>query len=346
MTTANVEVRSSYLTQELVRVEFANSMLVSDHPVFMGGSGRGPSPGAMMLAALTSSGVLAARRQAAANGGGLQAARAAANARYDRETVVGHMPTIVTTGQVYQQIELFGGAIDDLEALRPAIENCAVARTLREGLELDEEVILQRSNRPRLPVASRNEVLWANETPLFGMAAGQTLDGPAPVRWSAVATDAGEDNVLVDLPGAMMTVSRVMGAPGGPSPAELMAAALSTCTAIFVARNAAFRGIPLEAVDVSVRLETDAEQTQPIRRMTKTAILRGDLTDDEFAQCKFFADFCAIGNSMKRGMPIADTLSISLVPGDETRRPALIGGLGEVAAPVGAECVDGTCCIP
>ncbi|MDB5454039.1 MAG: hypothetical protein JWO33_2617 [Caulobacteraceae bacterium] len=342
MPSETIEVRSSYVTAERVYVEFRNSLLMSDHSVDKGGTGKGPSPGDMMLAALTASGVLAARRRAVEAGAPLQAVRAAANGRYDRETIDGPMPGLTFAGEVRQRVELFGAPSGQVAILRAALEECAVAQTLRAGVDLDEKVVLRRSGRPRM-AGARNEVLWAGDAALAQLPKGLTVSGPAAQRWAAVATDAGPDHALVDVAGAMIGVNRLAGAPGGPSPFELLAAALSTCTAIFVARNAGFYGIPVEGVEVTVRLEADASQDQSVRRMTKTAVLRGDLTDAEFQQCKFFADFCAIGNSLKRGMPIVSDLSVEEA---DAGRSTIIGGLREVAPPTGADCVDGTCCIP
>jgi putative redox protein len=141
----------------------------------------------------------------------------------------------------------------------------------------------------------------------------------------------------------MLPVSAAAGGPDGPSPTELLAAGLAACTTIYVARNAAYHGIALNSVEVTVRADREADDDHPIRRMVKDTVVTGDISAADFERVKFFADYCAIGNSLIRGIEIDTDLNISSEAlGDS---PAA-GGLQDLPPPDDPDCVDGTCCIP
>jgi putative redox protein len=97
----------------------------------------------------------------------------------------------------------------------------------------------------------------------------------------------------------------------GPSPGELLLASLAACTAIYVGRNARRRGIPLESVEVKTKFEIGHERIDgPLHalsfctKITKLVEVRGDLTEEQFEMVKFFADNCAIGETLRRGVTL------------------------------------------
>lgn len=342
MTAEPVEVKATYVAAELVRIEFCNSHLMSDHPVTMGGGGKGPSPGVMMLSALTSAGVLAVQKKAKQDGGKVLAVRAAATARYDRETVSGPMPALVTTGVIRQRLDLLTDLGADIPALTAAFNENGIARSLRDGIELEEHVRLEPANGARPAARPRNEVLWAGDKAMSVLDSGVIVAGTLAPKWAAIATAPDAERAMVDFSRNMLPVSAAAGGPDGPSPTELLAAGLAACTTIYVARNAAFHGIVLNSVEVTVRADREAGDGQQIRHMVKDTVVTGDISAADFERVKFFADYCAIGNSLIRGIEIDTDLNISSEALGDSPTPRAL----DLPPPDDPACVDGTCCIP
>jgi putative redox protein len=102
----------------------------------------------------------------------------------------------------------------------------------------------------------------------------------------------------------------------GPSPGELLMGSLAACTAIYVGRNARRLKIPLESVDVKVKFEVGHERIEGplhalsfLSRIAKVTEIRGNLTEEQFATLKFFADNCAIGETLRRGVMLDETVT-------------------------------------
>src|SRR5271163_1224704 len=62
-----LEVECAHIENELMRLRFAHSQLISDHPKKWGGTDTGPAPGDLVLMALTSASALAGRQFATQN---------------------------------------------------------------------------------------------------------------------------------------------------------------------------------------------------------------------------------------------------------------------------------------
>ena len=86
------------------------------------------------------------------------------------------------------------------------------------------------------------------------------------------------------------------GEDAGPSPQELLAAALATCTAITMEMYAQRKEWPLE--DVEVRVETHYEGPTP-RRFDVTLRLPKELSEDQQERLKAIAERCPVHKALR-----------------------------------------------
>ncbi len=115
------------------------------------------------------------------------------------------------------------------------------------------------------------------------------------------------NDLLVDHP------SQVGGTGAGPSPGELLLAALAACTSVYVGRNAQRFGFPLESVHVGASFEVGHEPTDGpldsvsyLNRITKRVEIRGPLNPEQLDAVKFWVEHCAIGETLQRGVELVE----------------------------------------
>jgi len=342
-TTRDREVRATNLGGELVRVEFKHSNVVSDHPERMGGSGKGPSPAVLLMSALVSSSVLVARQTAEAEGIRLSSAVARAVPKINREKIGGPLAARIYLPEIWRQVELAGDMTPaEAQRVQGAVADCPIAAALREGLQIDERVTYTAVDRPRLPPVQHSSFEKMGLDRLAKLQVGETEEGALEPAWRLSAIALGQDTALVDLGFHLISVGATPELRRGPSPTELLLGGLAACTAIYVSRFASFKNIPLERVNVSVSTQDDGG---PLRRLTKVAELVGNLTPEEVAECIFFAEVCAIGQSLLQGVRLNDRILISQAPAGGAEA---LGALLRDAPPPSreADCDDGACCAP
>jgi uncharacterized OsmC-like protein len=123
---------------------------------------------------------------------------------------------------------------------------------------------------------------------------------------------AGTHELLVDEPAPA-------GADRGPTPYELILAALGSCTAMTVRMYADRKGWPLGGVEVRLRHDrihasdcADCETREGfLDRITKQLTLHGELDDEQRARLAEIAERCPVQRTLQREIAIEQQLAPS-----------------------------------
>lgn len=97
------------------------------------------------------------------------------------------------------------------------------------------------------------------------------------------------------------------GSDTGPTPGEMVQAALAACTTITMRMYADRKGWPLEAVEVSVeRLPDQAPEGggKPLPRYQRRLTIAGDLDEAQLARMIQVADRCPVHRALEHGVEI------------------------------------------
>jgi len=350
--TNRTEVECTHIEGELMRVRFAGSQLVSDHPAQWGGTGTGPAPGEMILMALTSATALAGHRFAAEKGlpvSGISS-RATMNSVQEgvpedlRERVM--LPHLTYVDRFWRLLEFTGELSgSDRDELIQAMGKSRVEQAIRQGLDIDEEVIFEETkSAPAVDRGANGQdrhVLRDREA----MPAGSKRNISANPDWQVSATALDANTCIVKAAGALTVVGGDAAVLTNPTPEDLLLAGLASCTTIYIARNTAFHDIPVFGVRVVVSAEVPADE--PIGKVKKTAFVTGGLSAEQAATIEGFAAHCAFGLTLTRGAPVED--SVLVCEGEAHRTgDSPVGVFGRTAPTPDdpAYCTDGSCCVP
>jgi len=343
MSTASVQ--AIYLEREFVRVQFAHSSIVSDHPVRVGGLGIGPSPGDIMFAGLTAASVFVALDQAKRRGVKLNSVVARAGMQPVREGKEGPLHALGFLKRIWRYLEM-DGALNNVDATLLG-GPVGILETMRNGVSINERVNFSTVGAKRTAIGWKNAPFLDHEAAVDRIKPGDRIDGLTSARWNVSATALDENTVLVDVPGVPLCVSRTSEPRRGPTPAELVLGGLAACTAIYVGRNAPFHDIPLNRVAVTASADIPADLAKPWSGpIEKVTDIVGELTDAEKEKCKFFSDFCALGETLKRGAEMIDNVVARESAATANAPSPLSALLQSPPPPTELGCDDGACCVP
>ncbi len=137
----------------------------------------------------------------------------------------------------------------------------------------------------------------------------------ATASWVTATTGEGTYRTEVSTDAHTIVADEPAGAGGtneGPTPYDLLLAAIGSCTAMTVRMYATRKQWPLEGVTVRLRNErrhaADCADcaTKPvgIRRLEREIEFRGELTDEQRARLIEIADRCPVKQTVERGIEI------------------------------------------
>lgn len=92
----------------------------------------------------------------------------------------------------------------------------------------------------------------------------------------------------------------------GPSPGELLAAALTACTSITLRLYADRKGWPLQRVETEVSFEPTADHV--VRHLSRQIRLVGELTDEQRQRLLLVANACPVHKALTAGVAIDSVL--------------------------------------
>ena len=138
-------------------------------------------------------------------------------------------------------------------------------------------------------------------------------DATAP--WVTATTGPGTYRTDIAVAGHMVVADEPAGSGGandGPSPYDLLLAAIGSCTAMTVRMYATRKQWPLEEVVVRLRNERRHAddcancdtQRVGIKRIEREIELHGPLTDDQRRRLIEIADRCPVKQTVERGIEI------------------------------------------
>ncbi|MCB2073967.1 MAG: OsmC family protein [Novosphingobium sp.] len=300
-----LEVECKHLEGELMRVRFAGSQLIADHPFRMGGTESGPSPGEMMMMGLASASALAGRRFATQNRLdvshiGARTSMSLTNEGFSGELHNGPLLRLSYVDRFWRRLEANGKLNEaDRSALTEAMSETTVANTLANGITLDEELVCHRTGHGRARLAEKNPFYLRGEA-TKRLPEGEKLVSYTAENWRVSAAALDDETCLLKAVRSLWVAGSDIEVLKGPTPEELLLAALAACTTIFVARNSNLQDIPAESVLVKVWAELPDDPGEPISRFSKRCEVVGDLTDKEIADLEHMAYYCALGETLKR----------------------------------------------
>lgn len=136
---------------------------------------------------------------------------------------------------------------------------------------------------------------------------------------------AGDHTLLVDEPVSFG------GTDAGPTPYELILAALGACTSMTLHLYAKRKGWPLEQVEVHLRhsriheqdCENCAEQEGYLDHVEKEIVVSGSLSEEQLTRLGEIAERCPVNLTLKRSVRTTQTLRLAV------RTDSLSGNKGD-----------------
>jgi uncharacterized OsmC-like protein len=330
VTIADLEVRATFFRREQVVVQFSRGAWVADHPVAISGDGKGPTPGDLLLGALTASAVIALGASDAFGGDdhhGRTPPVVRAIAQTGRRATDGPLPNILRVDRLVSRAELRVPTTGSEADVREALARCPVRETLRSGVIVRESATLDRSfatPSPHEPNVTPAAVSQSRGAPRAADAAASADGfewGPPGYHWTVSSVHLGGSCALIQFPNVAHISDSAAVSPLGPSPLEILLAAVAVGATTFVGRFSAQQGIPVARVDVIARAAVEVSPTgvPHLRAIDKELAIRGDLDDEQMSRVRFFCENSALTETIKAGASVDD--EIVVLPGDGSASP-------------------------
>ena len=155
----------------------------------------------------------------------------------------------------------------------------------------------------------------ANTDNMTGRGFGETY------RPGARATYVQREQVRVTIAGHSFVTDHpasVGGDDTGPTPAGLLVSALASCTAVNVGRYAVRKGYAVDSIDIETEYHLRYERIEgPIHAkifvdgIKSHVKVQGNLTDQQKEDLRFVAQNCPVGNTLKHGLQVEESISWS-----------------------------------
>lgn len=333
----NGSIKSQYLGGETLLVDLGRSLLVSDHPPQLGGSGKGPLPGDLMKGALISS-ILLALGEAADRGElPIESCAARCSSPLAYSDTNGPLARIVYVTQFDVDLVVVG-ELDSaqLSLIDKIARECSVAKALAGNLDLKENnqflaVEAWHTNTKDL------ELLMETRGHL---SLDRDEDAVSPAKAGAEYLGAGR--VMLTWGSSAHLVESANSVGSGSAPEELLMASLAACTTVFVGRAARAAGASVD-IRVVCEGEFNAENGAP-GRISKQLEIRGELNQSQREEIAFYADHCALGETLGRCSTI--NINVQHIPSQAAAGVSVSGAKSALSFIQDSACEDGFCCVP
>jgi uncharacterized OsmC-like protein len=331
-----LKTRATHLRREQVLLEMDHGTVIADHPVRLGGQGRGPSAGELVAMALSASTALAAAEATGRTGHDEVGMTAMSSYQHGRERIDGPIASLIFMSALRHRLEVAGNGDDDVvDAMVGAARRCRVARAMREGLTITERCEFGVSAMTRRTDPFVNEIFVAGEREHAAKAMGtKSIETPAAFvdatwRFPAQMVDTGVVAVNHGHQAYLVSASGESRIGAAPTPNELLVAALVACTTFYVVHHGLYNKLAIDSITVEAVAQIDHRGV--VRSIEKTAMISGDLDAAERSALEKIAELCYVGESMRRGVSVGFEVEF-----DADAHESLAS----------AECDDGACCIP
>jgi uncharacterized OsmC-like protein len=342
MVSTELTITVTHLRREQMLIELPHGTMVGDHPTWLGGEGRGPSAGELIMFAFTSATVLAASEASARLGLAVSPIVSRATFQTVREPVWGKaLETIARMASLPHRLELgYDGDYMKIQEVVAAALDSPVARALRHGIALNERVVLNRTGGPRRLNDHVNQGEY-DKASNADLKEGDEVVSPPEGRWRVSATAIGTDSALIQHDHQRYVAGRPGGPVGsGPTPNELLVASLAACTTFFLIHHGRFREIPIESIVVTAIAQVD--DAGVITSIDKTTTVSGAISDDEIAEVEFITNNCWAGVTMRHGVEPRPEVAIVTPSAGSVAAVSLTPSVSGADA----DCEDGSCCVP
>lgn len=333
-------VSAQYVRREQILIDLPSGIIIADHPVALGGDGRGPSAAELVLLALTSSAVLSSFDRSAPGGQGRLTLSSRASFQSSRQRIDGPMVSLGKMANARYRVDAITSAkFSETTSLFEAASECSVAIALRNGISVNDsiEFILDDTPRDNLPFV--NETRREREQGYRStLGVGETLVTKPESSWRVSADLLAPGSAILSLATQhYLSSSTELEKPLGPEPNEYLAAALAACTVFFIVHQCGFHDIPVGSVKCDLTATVDERGV--LRSLDSRAIVKSNLTQEEIEAITFVASHCFIGETYRSGIPV--TFEYGISQSEESLENSAVS-----VASSDPTCDDGSCCIP